>query len=377
MRSSALLWICACTAVGLSSSARSGAVYDPTYANLYWETSPNHSGANAASTGSWDKDIAVNAQGFAPTPTLAGHMASMTRDSIDSYMESLLWDPIYNNVGGPNDWGSMLQGYGVYFNFPPFAIESFEIIPDQHLDLCPGVTPPGNLLQDWINNLSSFVACAVALQPSLAGVVQNPSNVVLNIFLPPWLSSEANIPGICISNCAGPLCGPLQAGLPAPAVAYNWGYGGHQTTIEPTQLGCAGDGIVGLIRDLTHEIAETTTDNQIADACETSNGGPPFSLQISAGPTRQSTCPLCSRPKSLPAAPARTSCFRQNSISRTVETTRRGTCRGIPFPSSSRPTRPPQPSTGPSTLPSMFRSGPSRSQPGVNTFLLSTRWRQT
>ncbi len=215
---------------------------DPIYADLYWEASGH----------SWDGDIAS----YAASQQASGDAywldkALMTTDGIDSFVESML----------ESQWVADLAGYGV--TSVTKAPWSFVLVPEAEAGLaaCSGVTPSSSLLSDFEANLAGFVNCAIAAQPQLGA-----SNVVLNVFLPPWVAGGPLGAGDPCSS--GTQYGGSSSGGNGGYFGYNELVDGHSIAVLPTEPTCQ-TGLTRLVWTISHEDAETTSQQrQIADVCE-------------------------------------------------------------------------------------------------------------
>ncbi|MHB8420026.1 MAG: IPT/TIG domain-containing protein [Myxococcales bacterium] len=217
-------------ALAVPSSAL-GQIANPSYANLYWE----------AAGQDWDTDIAA----YAATQEDAGsaaylYIASMTRDGLDSMAHAML------SSAWVTDW----QPYGIMaVDATPY---DFQIIPEDNstVPACQNVTPSTSNVADWLNNLSLFVGCAVALYPGDLN-----ANVVMNVFIPPWVVGSEPWQGF---NEA--VDGGISASfLPASFEPYGLPQMAYIMSHEDTEATAGGNNGPNAYR-------------QIADVCEGANG---------------------------------------------------------------------------------------------------------
>jgi hypothetical protein len=230
------LQICCFLGIALTGSI-AHAIAAPQYIDIYWESS----------THTWANDIqAASTQASGTNPDNVS-TERMTEDFYDSVVRSLLASSFFNG----------LAAYGTTPVAVPIA--SLEVSNCGDPPAMVGAAGPAGMCGkndagvskcggvDDGKALNSFLSCLLAAHPNL-----NNANVVLNIFLPPWVGGKN--PGQDACAVTGD-CG------------WNFSVNGTELTINPTNTHCNSSINNWGTACLTHEMQEAVA-GQFADECE-------------------------------------------------------------------------------------------------------------
>lgn len=252
-----------------SLGAAAAPINNPVFFNVYWERAGR----------TWDTDV-VDAGAAAGNPDIA----LMTRDMIDSFLESAM----------VSNWPNNLQAWGVKSVY--FQPVSLELVPEAESNAaCSGVTPGDDYLYDWETNLPKFIPCLVATHQNQWPVALTAPNAVINVFIPPEIQGSADGGDPCLQDQT--LGVNVTAGATDETVyAYN-GFvrvdgGTFTVAVLPTERYCVSGFRKSLAYTVTHEDVEaavggnggTVPGRQLADPCEPY--GLPGFLEFQNGPAQ-------------------------------------------------------------------------------------------